>query len=174
MPITPSLIVWSSPNTLSVSLPLVRPVLQKVYRGVFPPSLNRDRRDSESYPGWVHIEWLRKITSVSSSGIRTGRTATTATTRVTGGTRHDTTNDEVELARYQGLDSFADAMTRTHTYATGEHVHWERSTSDLRNDLRVPWHLPPRSPVPGFESILEIVSPKDAGNFNRSRTGSPE
>lgn len=125
-------------------------------------------------PGWVHIEWLRKLTSISSSGARTGRTATTATTRVTGGTRHDAAADEVELTRYQGLDSFGDAVTRTHTYATGEHVHWGPSISDDRNSVGgVPWHLPPMSPVSGFESILEIVSPKEAGNFNRSKSGSP-
>lgn len=92
---------------------------------------------------------------------------------MTGGIRHDAANDEVELTRYQGLESFADAVTRTHTYATGEHVHWEPSISDTRNSMGVPWHLPPMSPVSGFESILEIVSPKEAGNFNRSKSGSP-
>lgn len=92
---------------------------------------------------------------------------------MTGGIRHDTAADEVELTSYQGLDSFADAVTRTHTYGTGEHVHWEPSAPDARNDLRAPWYLPPMSPVSGFESILEIVGPKGSGNFNRSKSGSP-
>lgn len=98
---------------------------------------------------------------------------TTATTGVAGSTRHDAANDEVELTRYPGLDSFADAMTRTHTYATGEHVHWEPHAPHIQDNLRVHWFLPPRSPVPGYESILEIVSPKGTENFSRSRSRSP-
>ncbi|KAJ0107478.1 hypothetical protein J7T55_007667 [Diaporthe amygdali] len=155
---------------VAISLPLVRPVLQKAFRGLFPTRTDtRGSQDAEHYPGWVHMEWLRKLTSISSSTARTGRTARTATTGVTGDTRHDVANDEVELTSYHDLDSFADAMTRTHTYATGGRVPLESGSSDFRNDLRVTWRLPPRSPVPGFDSILEIVSPKEAGSFDRSK-----
>lgn len=159
---------------LLVSLPLVRPVLNKAFRGLFPSiSSSRGRRDSESLPGWVHMEWLRKITSISSSGARTGRTGTSVTTRVTRGDTRDAANDEMELTRYQGPDSFSDAVTRTHTYATDGHVHWEPQSPHSPHDLRATWHLPQRSPVPGYESILEIISPKDDGSSNRFRPGSP-
>ncbi|KAH8767250.1 hypothetical protein F5883DRAFT_670534 [Diaporthe sp. PMI_573] len=158
---------------VAISLPLIRPVLQKFFRGVFPSIHSaQGRRDSESLPGWVHIEWLRKITSISSSGARTGRTATTVTTRRTEGTPHDATNDEVELTRYQGPDSFSEAVTRTHTYASDGHVHWEPHLPYSGHDLRATWHLPARSPVPGYETILEILSPKEASN-GRSRPESP-
>lgn len=88
---------------------------------------------------------------------------------MTGDTRHDPTNDEVELTRYQGLDSFAEAVTRTHTYATGEDVLLESGASDFRNDPRIPWCLPRISPVPGFESILEIVTSKEAGYIEKGK-----
>lgn len=159
---------------VAISLPLIRPVLQRVFRRMFPTiHSSQGRRESESLPRWVHIEWLRKITSISSSGARTGRTGTTVTTRVTAGTTHDTANDGVELTRYQGPESFSEAVTRTHTYATDGHVHWELHSPPSRHDLRATWHLPQRSPVPGYESILEILSPKEGGDNNSNRRGSP-
>lgn len=159
---------------VSVSLPLIRPVLQKAFRGLFPTIHSaQGRRESESLPGWVHIEWLRKITSISSSGARTGRTGTSVTTRRTAGTTHDAANDELELTRYETAEPFSEALERTHTYATDGHVRWEPHLRYSRHDLRATWHLPRLSPIPGYESILEIVSPKEAENIESSRRSSP-
>lgn len=146
------------------------------------PTIHSDsaqgRRESESLPGWVHIEWLRKITSISSSGARTGRTTTgtSAATRVTrGGTNtQDPANDEVELTSHQGSEPFSEALERTHTYATTDgHVRWEPHLGYSPHDLRATWHLPARSPVPGYESVLEIVRPKEARDRDSSRRSSP-